>query len=85
MATLFGKQYTRAELLQYVGDTSQVCGVRLKTLDNGAERGVRIADFDTGSGLRFTVLIDRAMDIGPADWCGRPMPCTRRLSDRRSS
>ena len=76
MATLFGKRYTRAELLQYVGDVSQVCGVRLKTLDNGAERGVRVADFDTGSGFRFTVLIDRAMDIGPADWSGKPLAWT---------
>ena len=52
MATLFGKSYTKGELLQYVGDVSQVGGVRLKTLGNGPERGVRVADFDTGSGFR---------------------------------
>jgi hypothetical protein len=73
MATLFGKSFTKTELTQYVGDVSQVGGVRLKTLDDGAERGVRVADFDTGSGFRFTVLIDRGMDIGPADWAGRPL------------
>jgi hypothetical protein len=59
MATLFGQQYTRQQLLRYVGDVSQVGGVQLKTMDNGPERGVRTADFRTGSGLRFAVLIDR--------------------------
>lgn len=73
MATLFGKEYGRAELLQYVGDIRQVGGVRLKTLADGAERGVRVADFDTGSGLRFSVIVDRGMDVGAADWAGRPL------------
>lgn len=73
MVALFGRQYTRAELLQYVGDITQVGGVRLKTLDNGAERGVRIADVDTGSGFHFTVLIDRGMDVGAATWAGWPL------------
>ena len=73
MATLFGKTYTRAELLQYVGDIRQVGGVRLSTLADGPERGVRIADLTTGSGLRFTVLLDRGMDIGPAAWADKPL------------
>jgi hypothetical protein len=73
MATLFGRRYTRTELLQHVGDVSQLGGVRLKVLDDGAERGVRVADFTTGSGLRFSVLIDRGMDIGAADWGGKPL------------
>ena len=70
---LFGKQYSRAELLQYVGDITQIGGVRIKTLADGAERGVRVADFDTGSGFRFTVLIDRGMDIGAAAWRDKPL------------
>jgi hypothetical protein len=73
VTTLFGKTYSKTELQAYLGDISQVAGVRLKTLDNGAERGVRVADVRTGSGLRFTVLIDRGMDIGAADWAGRPL------------
>lgn len=36
------------------------------TLDDGRGRGVRVADFNTGSGLRFRVVIDRAMDISDA-------------------
>ena len=65
MATLFGKTFARAELLQYVGDIRQVGGVRLATLADGPERGVRIADLTTGSGLRFTVLLDRGMILVP--------------------
>jgi hypothetical protein len=73
MATLFGTSYTRAELLQYVGDVSQVGGVRLYTLADGPERGVRAAEVRTGSGFRFTVLIDRGMDVGAAEWRGMPL------------
>jgi hypothetical protein len=47
--------------------------VQLKTLDNGPARGVRTAEFTTGSGLRFSVHVDRGMDIGPAEWRGRPL------------
>lgn len=70
MATLFGTNYTRTELLQHVGDISQVAGVRLGELGDGFERGVRVADIRTGSGLTFTVLLDRGMDIGWASFGG---------------
>jgi hypothetical protein len=40
-------------------------------LDDGAERGVRVLEFRTGSGLAFEVLVDRAMDIGAAEHAGR--------------
>ncbi len=70
MATLYGVTYTRAELLQHIGDISQLAGVRIGELSDGFERGVRAADFCTGSGLEFTVLADRGLDIGPASFCG---------------
>ena len=73
MAILFEKEWSKADLLQYVGDVSQIGGVHLKVLDDGPERGTRVADFSTGSGFRFSVLIDRGMDVGPADWAGRPL------------
>jgi len=40
------------------------------TLGDGLERGVRMLEFRTGSGLRFTVLIDRALDIADCDYRG---------------
>ncbi len=44
-------------------NTAQVGGIETAVLDNGAERGNRIAWFNTGTGLRFKVVLDRAMDI----------------------
>jgi hypothetical protein len=45
---------------------AQVGGIELMTLDNGAARGTRIALVNTGTGLRFKVVIDRGMDIADA-------------------
>ena len=70
MAFLFGKNYTREQLLQYVGDISQIAGVRLGELADGFERGVRTAEFRTGSGLEFTILLDRGMDIAQGSFNG---------------
>jgi hypothetical protein len=73
MARLWGKEWTRAELEQRVGDILQIGGVRLIELADGKERGVRAAQFRTGSGLAFTVLLDRGMDISHADSNGRAL------------
>jgi hypothetical protein len=70
MATLFGTSYSRDELLQRVGDLSQIAGVRVGELGDGFERGVRVADFRTGSGFDFTVLVDRGMDLAWASYRG---------------
>ncbi|MCL4394297.1 MAG: aldose 1-epimerase family protein [Chloroflexi bacterium] len=73
MANLFGRSWTRSELLGYVGDLSQIAGIKLGEWVDGVERGVRVADVRTGSGLSFTVLLDRGMDIGPAAFQGMPL------------
>ena len=73
MATLFGRKWTRQDLLTHIGDISQVGGIRRVVLDDGPERGVRAADVRTGSGFNFTVLLDRGMDIGPAEYQGIPL------------
>jgi hypothetical protein len=70
MPKLFGRQYTREELLRRVGRLNQVGGVELLTLNEGRERGVRVLEFVTGSGLSFRSLVDRAMDIGFASYQG---------------
>ena len=44
----------------------QVGGIETAVLDNGAGRGTRVAWINTGSGLRYKVVIDRAMDIADA-------------------
>lgn len=73
MAELFGQQWTRAALLERVGDISQVGGARLVSLAEGPEAGVTVAELRTGSGLAFNVLPGRGMDIGFAEYRGMPL------------
>jgi hypothetical protein len=70
MAQLFGRSWNQGELMKHVGSLSQLGGVRLSTLDDGMGRGVRTAEFETGSGFAFTVLLERGMDIGAAKYRG---------------
>jgi hypothetical protein len=70
MVTLFGKRYGQRELLAHMGGLSQAGGVREAVLQDGTARGVRVAQFETGSGLSFDVLLDRGMDIGAARYRG---------------
>lgn len=71
MTTLYGETHSRASLAERSGSLAQFGGVRLATLEDGPGRGVRVLDFNTGSGLRFTVNVDRAMDIGEFSHNGR--------------
>jgi len=70
MAELYASQLTRRQIEERTGQLSQFAGVRLMTLDNGLERGIRILEFRSGTGLRFTVLVDRAMDIADCEYRG---------------
>jgi hypothetical protein len=49
-----------------ISNTAQIGGIETSVLDNGAARGTRIAWINTGTGLRYKVVIDRAMDIADA-------------------
>ena len=46
-----------------VGNHCQIGGIETSVLDNGPGRGSRIAWVNTGSGLRYKVVIDRCLDI----------------------
>ncbi len=70
MTSLFGKNYSKQELLSRIGDMSQLAGVKPVELVNGNERGTRALEFTTGSGLSFTVLTDRGLDIFDAKFKG---------------
>ena len=67
---LFDAEFDRGQLLRRVGNLEQVAGVRLVTLGDGAERGVRVLEFRTGSGFVFDVIVDRAFDIGRCELNG---------------
>jgi hypothetical protein len=71
MMDLFGRSMSRLDIERHAGALSQFAGVRLMTLGDGLERGIRLLEFRTGTGLRFTVLIDRAMDIADCEYQGR--------------
>jgi hypothetical protein len=73
MVALFGRQWSRADILERVGDVSQVGGARLVTFADGPEAGVLAAEVRTGSGFAYTVLPGRGMDIGFAEFRGVPL------------
>jgi hypothetical protein len=58
------------ELLQYIGNTAQLGGSRHYTLSDGRARNMRAIDINSGSGLNYTVLPDRGMDISLATFKG---------------
>lgn len=64
---------TEKKLKPYVGSMDQLARIRTSVLDDGRGRGIRVADVDNGSGLRFTVLLDRGMDIGDCSFEGVPV------------
>jgi hypothetical protein len=73
MVSLWGRPWTRRELLARVGRLDQVAGVQLVEAGDGAERGVRLLRFTAGSGFGFDVLVDRGFDIGRAWLGGQPL------------
>ena len=70
MADLYGRSMSRREVARHSGMLSQFAGVRLMTLEDGVERGIRMLEFRTGTGFRFTVLIDRALDVADCEYRG---------------
>jgi hypothetical protein len=71
MVSLYGQTLSRRQVAERSGMLSQFAGVRLMTLGDGVERGIRMLEFRTGSGLRFTALVDRALDIADCDYRGQ--------------
>lgn len=65
-----GRTYTRREIEERAESVAQLGGIRHYELSEGSARGVRAADFRAGTGLQFTVLPDRAMDVSLAAYKG---------------
>ena len=62
----------KKELLRYVGDISQIGGIRDFTFNDGKSKGVRAIEIDTGV-IRFTVIPDRGLDIAQTFFEGEAM------------
>ena len=67
---LFGRELTRMEFYQRFADISQLGGVKTYTLNQGKSKGIDVIEVNTGVGLRFSILLDRCMDIGWAEFKG---------------
>jgi hypothetical protein len=65
-----GREYTRQHVQRRVGNLAQLGGTRHVELAEGRSRGLRAVELDTGSGLRFTVLPDRGLDIADCSYKG---------------
>jgi len=60
----------KEQILKYIGNQAQVGGTRHYVLSDGWGRNMRCIDIDSGSGLKYTVLPDRGMDISLASFKG---------------
>ncbi len=70
---LFGNKISPRELRRYVGNMDQVAGVKTVQLLDGKAHPARAALVRTGSGLEFTVMLDRCLDISSASFGGKAM------------
>lgn len=62
--------FNKRQILKYVGDFSQLFGIKEYTLSRGKAKGVKAFDIRNGSGLEFTVLADRCLDISELSFKG---------------
>ena len=73
MPKLFGRNFTRRQLLNRVGDISQLMYARRAERREGFERGADLIDVFNASGLGFSVLPGRALDIASAHYKGQSL------------
>ena len=64
---------TRTEILARVGDISQLGGPIPNVLSDGVANGTRTIEVRSPGGLSFTVVVDRGLDIGRAEYQGIPL------------
>ena len=81
MAKLFNTSIRKSDILKRVGDISQICGARKKVCADGKSTGVETIDVYTGSGLTFSVLPSRGLDISSAAYCGEPIAWRSSVGD----
>ena len=85
MAKLFGKVWSRSELLRHISNIDQIGGVKRIRLVEGNTAGCDAVEFKTGTGLRFNVLIGRGLDISECEYCGESIAWRSQTGDVSSS
>ena len=73
MVKLFNREWSKTELLSHVGQMDQLAGICLLEAGDGKARGCRVLDVWTGTGLRFQINAERALDISSCDFKGMPV------------
>jgi len=67
------KDFDANQLKRRVGQMAQIAGISSFQFTEGRAKGVQALKFNTGSGLEFTVLVDRCMDIYAVSYKGIPI------------
>ena len=70
---LFGKEVDKDYIRKHFNNMDAVADARESVLTGGKSEGVRTIDVKTGSGLRFSVLPTRGMDVVCAEYQGIPL------------
>ena len=81
MLELYQRKWTRRALGRYVGSFDQVAGIKPLEAVDGAERGGRVFEVWTGSGLSFHILADRALDISACSYKGMSLTWRSSVGD----
>jgi hypothetical protein len=81
MAMLFNREWTKSELLSRVGQMDQLAGIRMVEAVDGKSRGCRILDVWTGTGLRFQINAERALDISNCEFKGQSIAWRSQVGD----
>ena len=81
MVNLYQRDWSKQELIRYVGHLDQVAGIKSLEGADGFERGARILQVWTGSGLSFNVLADRALDISTCQYKGMSLTWKSPIGD----
>ena len=69
---LYGKEMTYRELQAYIGNLSQVAGIKPYCYADGRAKGVRAFEVRTGGGLQYNVIADRCLDVCDFEYKGIP-------------
>ncbi len=72
MSTRLKNMFDR-RLKDYIGDITQIGGIKKYIFADGRAKGVEAFDVDNGNGLQYTILADRGMDIGRLAYQGMPI------------
>lgn len=69
---LYGKELSVEELKMYIGDITQIMGIKRFQHLEGRAKGVNVIEIKNGNGLVFSVLEDRSLDICNFEYKGIP-------------